>query len=547
MFKNTTLVALCLLVFAYTTKAQDPDWGRTTKAEKSNYSPKVVGEDDRSLYMVDIIKSEKLLFEKFDKKSLSRKYSNEVELPNARKNKYVIEEVSFINDQFIVFTSSYSRSPRKYELSAFLFDSKNGRFDRKELLYSNEVEKKYRKGDFNVVTSKNNQTFVFTYNVYSKDKDNTTSIVRLFDGNIKELVSREVIYDGKQSFGNSANFQLDDEGSLYYVGDNELVILDANSNYEEWKEPIVVPNLAANARRGRTYLSINSTGDPVLVGTYVTVDTEKTDENKRRRDRRKNDEQVEGMFFMRINGFSKETEASAVTEFSKDFIDQFRTNKDVKKNRDSEVNEGATVARFYYKEDGGVVFLTERQVYMNYYDNQGALTGQRFEYGDVVVYNFSPDGTMSWANRIPKEQAFFWQRAAYGIASMGSYGVKFFSIPFYMRGHLSYLAGVTDDEFVVYYNDTERNMKLKKISEQRKTMSNVKNSVPIMIAFNMETGERKVEKNLRLHNKETKLKPVVHYQRNQKEPLYIFAMRKKNFRFGKIDFNEENDKRKKRR
>lgn len=537
-------ILICFsLLMAVNAMAQKPEWGRLMEAEKKDYTPTIVGEDEDAIYTVDyhynfIGGLDGIIFEKYDKRRMNQKYSRVVPLPSGDKHYYDIERISFVEDKFLVFGSLYDRKAKEYELRLFTYSAKNAGKEDDYEIYRSEVEKRRRKGDFSVTPSKNNQRFLVHYSAYFKEKDQTLEVLRLYDKDVNLLTDKEYVSDGDNGYSLD-NIVVDDEGSVYFFrGGNSVAILDANADYEEWSEPIVADELENNGVLIDKRLTLNTDNDVVIVAHYMTVDLERTTENKRRRDRKKDDTQIEGVYFMRVNGFSKETEVAQLNMFSEEFIDQFKSERDLKKGRDAEMNNDYGSMRFFFKDDGGVVFVAEKQYIVSTYTQHQAMytkTGEKHYFEDLVTYNFNADGELIWSHRIPKKQMFYWSDLALGFTAT-SVGLKWFNNATYAKDHFSYVAGLSEDKFYLIYNDDKKNANVQDEHTRQKYLSKVKKAVPVVYEIDLETGHKEKRMALNFTSTSAHFKPGINYQRSQTEPLYIFSMKKKSFRFGKLDF-----------
>lgn len=538
MTKFITLLFCSLTLFGANAQKLKTQWGSALKSESKYYDPSIAGEDEKFLYTWDLHKG-KLIIEKIDKKSLKRKYRKTLGVPEEGKTKYTFEGMSFVDGNYILYGSTYNRKRKKSILKAFAIDSKTGKYGNKEVLFENDVEKKSRRGNFTVYNSKHGDLVMLHYVAYYKKQKHTKEQFKLLNGDLEILLEREEVIEGR-SRGNASAFFLDDEGSVYFKRNSEIVVFDANQDYEEWSQPIELDELEVGAFVQDFRITLNTDNDMILVGSYYTTDSRKTNENKRRRDRKEGDTQVEGMFFMKIDGISKETVIAKLNKFSKDFIDQFKTRKDIKKGRDTEINSISGAARMFFKEDGGIVMVSERYYYTEITNRNGVVIGERYYYSDLLAFNFAPDGELVWANRIPKSQLFYWQSGPLAF-NYGSYGVSWFLVPMQDLNHYSYVAGLNKDNLYIVFNDHPKNKTRKKDSDKLKMMKNVRKSVPTVFTINLETGNKTKKVNLSLASGKLKLKPSTFYQKDQTEPLYVLCAKKKNYRFGKLDLNQSSE------
>lgn len=105
-----------------------------------------------------------------------------------------------------------------------------------------------------------------------------------------------------------------------------------------------------------------------MIGSYVTTDIKETNENKAEVETTEGDTQLEGIFYLRINGLKKEVVAQKLSKFDQDFIDQFKTEDHIKCGLDAEVNDNFSLYRFFFnKEDYSLVFVEEQYERVNIY------------------------------------------------------------------------------------------------------------------------------------------------------------------------------------
>lgn len=529
------IITVMILAFSINAFSQKPDWGRVIEAEDKHYDPTIIGEDEDAIYSVTYrYGGDEILFEKYDKRKLNRKYSTKIPVPSEGRKQFDLERISFLGDHFVVFASYYDNKQKTYELRAFTYTVDKLREVDEHEIFVEKVEKRRRKGDFDVYTSKNKESLLIHFTTYYKETGVTIEKIKLYNKSMELLVEKEYEAEG-ENVAALNNLIVDDEGSIYFIRKGEVVILDANVDYEEWSEPIEAGGIESNGYLGAIHFALSPEGDLVLVSRYMTRDLRKSDEKKNKNDRKKGDTQVEGIYIMKVNGFSKETEVAELNKFDQEFIDQFLTEKDIKKGNSAEMNNEYKAFQFLFKDDGGVVFVTEQQKLIRSYSN-GNLVGETYYYNDIVAFNFSPEGELIWGNRIPKSQIFYWRSMIFGF-KRGPYGMSWGTIPYHYRDHYSYMAGLTDDKLFFIFNDNKKNVPIQDDSQKRTVMTSVKKAVPVIYTVDLETGHKTKEMHLSLVAANAHLKPGVSFQKTPAEPLFIFGMTKKSFRYGKIEFD----------
>ncbi len=406
-----------LVIFAFFTlvfvkaRAQDFEvtWGPSLESGSKYSDPKILGEDDNFLYAVDFINQRKVDFilERIHKKTLKRELINDLEMPGGEEFYFTYEGMDFLNGNFVLFASTYDKEQNNSLLKSFTIDAESGKYIDNQLLFENEVEKENRKGLYRMYKSEFGEMRMFHYLTYYKKQKKTKEVFLLLNGDLEKVLDKTLFHE-KYSNNAAYNYLLDDEGSIYFKRKNNIVVYDANLEYEEWSQEIDLKEGELGAYLADFTFRINADNSLILTGSYYTVDGKNTDENKSYWERMEGDTQVEGMFYMEIDGISKETRLVKLSRFKTEFIDQFRTERDIKKGRAAEINEIPTRARTIYKKDGGLILVTENYSSIRYFDDKGKLDGEDFYYSDLLIFNFSTEGQLLWATRIPKNQKFYW-------------------------------------------------------------------------------------------------------------------------------------------
>lgn len=555
MHKLLSLFILFQLVFGINANCQKIDWGTLQKHKSKYYEPAVLGEDEKYLYMYSQDRKD-LFLESFDKGKLNKKYSNEIEFPDGKKKFFTVERVSMMNSNFAIFCSYYNKKNKNTQIVAYKADLKKGKLDKEKVeLLNVAVEKKKRRGNFNVVVSQDKKRALIVHRAYYKKQDETRYSFVLLNEELDIEMEKEATYEGKEIV-TYKNFFIDNNGSVYFQekknGEYFVTSYDADKDYEVWSEKIDISKMEANSVITSMTFKLNAENHFVVTGYYNRSG------------------ELRGAFFMKIDNFSKEIIAQKISEFDQAFVESFKSQRQKKKEA-RKARKGKQIKerkRFkigdYYKDlttlplkDGGMILLGEHYNHFYYYSRGGEDIGEYYQYKDVIAISFDKEGNMRWANRLPKHQ-HFWYRASGANTSVGaifaslnfmftgSYGVSFFSVPLYNLAHYSYIPVLENDRLSVAFLDHKKNFERRE-DEMLKPMGKPKRGVPVVYHIDLETGAKKKELYLDSKDFDVMIAPSTYYQSEQGANAYIMGKSKKKFKFGQIELNPTGKRGKKKR
>jgi len=490
-------------------------------SQLSLLNPVVLGEDSSNVYAVEIAINRSsdvfLVVEGFNKHTLERVYSKKHELNVTTVNE--IEEIYLLNDKIVLFSSEEDVRDWKYvvELTYTQIDIKTGEKEKTDTVLSFTLEdtpivttqKKLnnRLGRFKVHASRNGKRVLVNYVRKDYEVDRFFNRVILFDEEMNILYDKEFIKEREEDIMQFTKL-VDDEGSIYYIGDNnKLVFLDYYKGYEKWTEPILLDEIESNVRR-KIYatMGFNPAGNAILVAPYVTIDIEDTEENKEKKETKEGDTQLEGLIFMEVDGFNKELKLSKTSKFNQSFIDEFKSDWHIKKELEAEVNDEFNSFDFYYPDKSTTLVIGEA---FDYFDD-------RVYQNDLIVCTFSDSGQLVWAHRIRKLQR---------AHSAQSSGYLYFSDKKYAY---------------VLIQDHKKNIEdNKRTNDRLRPVINDNYVVPILYKFDLKTGEVSYEIKPQWNGDEDfKAYPGTGYQKKLSSPIYIFLQSRDEYQLAKITFEQ---------
>lgn len=235
---------------------------------------------------------------------------------------------------------------------------------------------------------------------------------------------------------------------------------------------------------------------------------------------------VRGAFFLRLDRATKAISHESFKEFSDDFITSYMTEKEAKKvkkkaeKKDEELELPEFVLHdIIHRDDGGAVLIAE-QYFMRVVTttsstpNGGTVTTTTYHYfyNDVVVVNIDPEGNIEWAAKVPKRQ--------HSVNDGGTYS----GCAVEVKGSRIYLV----------FNDTGENLFVKPGDKIKQFELKGKDALVILATIG-EDGNVFREALFTPDRRDVILRPQDCVQLKD-DAMFIYASRKKDYRFGLIEF-----------
>ena len=501
--------------------------GPINKASEKTFKPNIMGENEDNIFIADMRVDNMgypyLIIESFSKTTLERNYTKEFKITVGGYRS--LESVTFLDGNIVYLISSIRRTKKDAdgerenisELEAFLIDGETGEISPSDTIVKSNYQdmpavsgmSKYydRIGRYEVTTSKNNKRMLVTHTTHSKKLERTFQRIYVFDAQLNLIKDQQLIKaaeDAHELVPRSVT--VDDEGSIYYLEDGDLVLLDFYKDYEEWREPMPNDIFESNADASNISGTFDTNGDLIITASYYTTDLEDTDENKEKQETREGDTQLEGVVFMKINTLDKEIETVEVSKFEQDFIDEFLNEDLVDDGLEAEVND--VFNRFSYD-------FTDEATYVV---GEALEQGKKgTNYNDMVVYSFDTDGKLKWAHRVPRFQEGNYELTTHGV-------MTFFNE--------EYIYLLFQDE-----KDNFDELGKRDIMDPYPLDHDI-HAVAVMYRFNKETGEFNYSMRTDWNSgKYFKINP--NFSLTSDEGIFVFMKDEREYLLARIKFDEE--------
>lgn len=235
---------------------------------------------------------------------------------------------------------------------------------------------------------------------------------------------------------------------------------------------------------------------------------------------------VRGAYFMRLDRGSKQIVHQSFKEFDDDFITQYMTETEAEKTAKKAERKGADMEMLDFeldgiilREDGGAVVVGEQFRYYvtthTYTTSNGrtsTTTTHHYVYNDIIVLNIDPEGEIEWAAKIPKRQ-----HTKNDGGRFSSYGLA-----------------IKGDKMYFVFNDSGKNLML--LPGDRIHQFELKGSEALItLATVHPDGRVQREALLAPDRRDAILMPKECFQMED-DRMFIYATRKKEYRYGMITF-----------
>jgi hypothetical protein len=526
------LAFLCLLpAFSQMPKIT---WG--PEIAEDNFIGHIFLENEKGIYSL-AIKKEQFFLQLFDSKTLALKKSTEIVLPKIKGLDAEFEHVHAVGGNIVVFSSALDKASDQFHLVAYPVSPELVLGKTATEVFSIPVENKRRAGDFGFALSQDS-SMIMVYNtrIDKKTKTQTSSMKVLHPGlgtvaEVTEtfpLKSDEYIVDVRGFMMDVAGnigmvvTKTDYKGSSILDRQFELYYYDNGNGMAK----TVTKLDAEDARVATLMLKPMSDGTIVATGFY----SEKVGGAW-------SFDGIAGTVYMKVNPQKGEIVKRTFNKFDVAFQAELLGSRRAEK--------GKLIPNFYRPRhiealsDNSVV-MTAEFLTVTQYNSNGMLTTV-FQYNDVIVAKFGPDGKMQWAKHLIKEQVFSKREVAVGaVATAGlGPGIASFGVNFWINLtkdqtiYYSYLLGRKGDDLCFVYNDNPENVNLTD-PKGTKTLTNGKKGVPVMVTI---SPDGKMTKQLMVtsDDEEVVFRPAISLRKSGSR-IIVYGSRKGIDKMGSLSF-----------
>ncbi len=325
----------------------------------------------------------------------------DIELPevNGRKVKFLEAQQAKENSYF--YSQHFDRKADEMFMFASKLNIENGKFEEhfEGVKVQDDKFNSFQR-PFRIINSIDSSKILIVTNYPIKSKENARFAFKVVDKDYNTLWQNDIVFDEEGRNFTADNFLVDKNGNIHVVatvrlsreerkekGAKSRFVTNIYSYFHEenelkqyeigFKDEII---LSANVR-------VNKDNELICTGFYG--------------ESKFFDAGMKGLFFLRIDANTKEVVSSNLSAFDKDFLAQVMKERRAKKGKSL---NNFLVRDVFVHEDGGMSVVTEKYIYVESVDENGAVTRRQWTYGDVAVFFLSPEGEVETYSVIKKNQ-----------------------------------------------------------------------------------------------------------------------------------------------
>jgi len=495
--------------------AQKPvvTWGEEEKQPPRTYIKKIICEINGTIYSYrtsgESLKRNTHILETYNSENLN--LLNRSFFPLLTDADALVEDIQYIGNNIVLFYSIIDKANNRTayaQLLSLQCEKKGEAIALDKLSFS----RKKNIGTFDFVLSADSSKILLYRNEPFEKYANEKFSYSVFDKQFNLLWSKEIQLPYTDKYFEISEYRIDNNGNVFMLatiypdknkGEKAIKGLPNNKHiifayyYAENELTEFEVTLAGKFISDITF-RLNKKNDVVVGGFYSNSDLYT----------------INGTFYMLIDDESRDVKTTNIKSFDRDFMLNFLSEKKTDKGRGL---SNVYFDHFVLRDDGGAVLLGE-QYYMENVCISDMRTGNlicsyHFYYNDIIAVNVDSNGTITWAQRIPKFQ--------HTINDNGFYS--------------SYSLAAVNNNLHFIFNDNPKNIELIKTKPDRlRAMTGAQGAVTMLCSIN-EKGEMVRQPLFTAKGGNVILRPKVFKQINPKE-LIIFAQRGKKYKLGKLTF-----------
>ncbi len=484
LMKNlfSLIAGLFLLTTLYAQKA-DVKWGPGLESETSVI--RFLAEQNGKYFTLSGRK-DNLYLERYNSLTFKQEFSKMMEVPKLNGKEQEIEAVIFLQNKFFLFTSQYSNKLNSYKINAYSFSSEGILDKEMHELLSIEANSSDESGTVSFLISEDSTRILMAHYAYFRKTDTEVISMTVLDEKLTQVTKAKVEFPAEEDgfYTRISNYALNNLGEIFLLrmevtaavkktpAKTVYTILSFDPSGERNRD---FPIDLEGKRIDKLSFGFDVNQNLLVSGFYEGV--AKTGFFSYGG--------LSGTFFMSIDKKTGEEKAKSFQDFGKELFDTYFTPKQREKGTAMMLPNDFVPRQIVQKADGGVVSVYEQYSY-SYSQGQSGSVEVTY-YGDLLVTNINPDGTIKWVKLIPKRQIFIKRKPALGIGVPGASVSVLISLKSDQTIYYSYLMAVTGDKIVFVFNDEPENQEIKPAHETA-VMKRIKGTIPMIVSLT-EGGE----------------------------------------------------------
>lgn len=368
-----------------------------------------------------------ITIESYDIKKLRLKKAVGIDLKYQKKLR-VFHDVIKVNRKFYLITSFFNGAKNKNYLFAQTLDAS---FEPSEdLILIGEIDSRNESliGDFEIKHSRDSSKVIIYQDIPTKRSEDQQAKVSIYDDKLELLWDKKIKLPYESKLYRNIKFEVDNKGNAYLLGkrffEKQKDIVDNRPNFEFI--------LQAYTERGEK-VDRYQLNDKLKLITDMTFEVNNKNEvictgfytNKTKSfGGFKSLESIQGIVYFKVNNKEKRVDEKTFTKFDLDFITLNETERAKRQARsrstDNSLRNDPALYSYDFRDvilrsDGGAVIIAEQyfveELNRSVNNFNRGINNQTFQprsvnnYNEIIVVNIRPDGSIQWANSVPKYQS----------------------------------------------------------------------------------------------------------------------------------------------
>lgn len=481
MKKLLLLAGIVILALPLFSQKANVTWGPAIESETNVYN--FIAESNQHFFVLAGRKDD-LYLESYKSNSFTQEFSKKLEVPKLNGKDQEIEALFFIKNKFLLFTSQYDGKANRFTSNAYQLNEKGEMNPTPTEILSVEANSRAEGGQIGFyLTGDSSHILSYHYALFRKENVQRLTM-KVFDESLSAVTTATEDFprrDGNESYYLS-NVCANNDGEIYFMQAKytpAVKKVPASTAYtivsygKDGKRKKDFPIDLEGKRIDRLLFSFDVKQNLLVTGFYETKSGKGLFGYMG----------ISGTFFMSIDKETGAEKAKSFHDFDNELLESYFTPKQMAKS--PKLPNQFLPRQIIQKDDGGLLCIHEQYSY-SYTQSNGGATEVTY-YGDLLVTNINPDGTIKWVKLVPKRQMFVQRKAAIGIGGPSASAAFMFNVKSNQTIYYSYLVAVKGDKVVLVFNDDPANQSIRPAHESE-VLRKVKGSVPMMVTLT-EGGE----------------------------------------------------------
>jgi hypothetical protein len=445
-------ILVCFGVADLTAQEPTVELSADYKIPKSTILESILTSDRENIYLLRKDYSgmgrqlRSVIIESYDRTSLKLKKAIDIDLKYNKKLR-TFHQIFMVKDNMFLITSFFNSAKDKNFLFAQKLNSQFVPSDNLILIGEIDSRNEAQTGDFLFDHSLDTSKIIIFNDIPTKRNENERAKITVFDAEFNKLWDKKINFPFESKLYERRKFEVDNKGNAYILGKryfekrknsrndapNYEFVLEAYTNQGEEKDKYQL-NSTEKFISNLTF-KVNNKEQIICTGFYSDV--------KPRggiSDGRNNRGTIRGIVFFSIDNVSKIIAEKTYSEFDLEFIalNESARQRNAMERRATDDNDKNDPGLFSYdfrdiilRSDGGAVVIAEQYFafdqindpfFNNGFNNRGFNNNFRLDsihvFSDIIVVNINPNGSIQWANAVPKYQSSF-NYSTYRFLSFG--------------------------------------------------------------------------------------------------------------------------------